>query len=307
MKTLVLEAMPDLFWQEINENNWQSYFIENREEAEIVIIRTKTQFNRDLFEQLPNLKMIIRAGSGFDNIDLIEAENRKVIVCNTPEANAYSAYEQTLSFIFTLIKQLPECKDQILKGNWKRNIKPNWEISDLKALVVGVGRVGSQVAETLEYLGASVKGVDPYLTASDWKKKNLKQSLYKTGIQWCNLVTYHCPLRKETIAYFNNEVLNDLINPIWLINTSRGKVVDELAVARGLMNKKILGFASDVFTKEPWEVKEFGKKTNVILTPHVGAYTEKAKNRMSLETLWVWSDYVNNYKVTNNVDSHFTY
>ena len=301
-----MEPMPDLFWEEIRKKDWNSFFteiVDSNDEIEIIIIRTKTDFNKERFAEFPHLKMIIRAGSGFDNIDIVEAKKRNVIVCNTPDANAFSAYEQTLSFIFALIKQHQICKDRVLKGNWEKDFMPNWEISDLKVLIVGVGRVGTRVADALKYLGAKVKGVDPYLSVSEWKQKNLESVIYKEGIKWCNLLAYHCPLSDETENYFNGEVLDTLKNPIWLVNTSRGKVVNESVVEKGILNGDIIGFASDVFTEEPWKVKKFANNLNVILSPHVGAYTKKAKKRMSLETLDVWSDYVNQHQINNEVDS----
>lgn len=308
MKTLIMEPMPDLFWEEIRKKGWSSFFTENatlHDQIEIIIIRTKMDFNIDRFTEFPNLKMIIRAGSGFDNIDIIEAKNRNVIVCNTPEANAFSAYEQTLSFIFALIKQHQICKDSVLKGNWKKDFMPNWEISDLRVLIVGVGRVGTLVSDTLKYLGAQVKGVDPYLSISDWKQKNIESLIYKEGIKWCNLLTYHCPLTEKTENYFDEQVLDSIKNPIWLVNTSRGKVVNESVVEKGILNGKIIGFASDVFSKEPWKVKKFAKNLNVIISPHVGAHTKKAKKRLSLEALDVWSNYVNRHQIDNEVDLRF--
>ena len=305
MNTLVMEPMPDLFWEEIRKRGWSSFFTENVDsnyEIEMIIIRTKIDFSKDKFTEFPNLKMIIRAGSGIDNIDIIEAKKRKVIVCNTPEANAFSAYEQTLSFILTLIKQHQVCKDRVIKGNWKKDFMPNWEISDLKVLVVGVGRVGTRVADTLKYLGAQVRGVDPYLSIFEWKKKNIESLIYKEGIKWCNLLTYHCPLTDETKDYFDGEILDSLIKPIWLVNTSRGKVVNESIVEKGLLNGNIIGFASDVFAEEPWKVKKFANNLNVALSPHIGAHTKKAKTRLSLEVLEVWSNYVNRHQISTEVD-----
>lgn len=310
MKTFVMEPMPHLFWEEIQKKGWNSYFTESvtsNDKIEIIIIRTKTDFNKDKFTEFPNLKMLIRAGSGFDNIDIIEAKNRNVIVCNTPDANAFSAYEHTISFIFALVKQHQICKDRVLNSNWEKNFMPNWEMSDLKVLIVGVGRVGTRVAHALQHLGAQVKGVDPYLSAEEWKQKNIESLIYKEGIKWCNLITYHCPLSDETENYFDGRVLDVLKNPIWLVNTSRGKVVNESVVFKGLLNKKLFGFASDVFTEEPWRVKEFAHNLNVILSPHIGAHTNKAKNRLSLETLQVWSDFVYKQQINNNINSKFTH
>lgn len=297
--------MPDLFWEEIRKKGWNSYFTEtvnSIDEIEIIIIRTKTDFNKSLFSQFPNLKMIIRAGSGFDNIDIHEAQNRNVIVCNTPEANAFSAYEHTLSFIIALIKQHQICKEQILQNKWKADLEPNWEISDLKVMIVGVGRVGSRVAETLVHLGAQIKGCDPYLSEHTWRKKQLEETSYLDGLKWCNMITFHCPLTAETENYFKAATLKDLQNPVWLINTSRGKVIQESAISQGLVSGKILGFASDVFPQEPWKIQNFAAETNVFLTPHVGSFTERAKIRLAKETLDVWSDYVNHCTIRNRVN-----
>jgi D-3-phosphoglycerate dehydrogenase len=310
MKTLVMETMPNLFWEEIQRKGLNAFFTEScnsKSEIKIIIIRTKINFDKNYFADFPNLKMLIRAGTGFDNIDLSEAKKRNVIVCNTPEANAYAAYEQTLSFILALIKQHQICKDQMLKGNWKENIKPNWEVSDLNVLVVGVGRVGTRVADTLKYLGAQVKGVDPYLSISDWKQKNIEPFIYKEGLEWCNLLTFHCPLTIETRNYFNLKELDILQNPIWLVNTSRGKVVSEQAVSHGLLKGKVIGFASDVFSEEPWKMKKFAEYPNVILSPHVGSHTKKAKIRMSLETLEVWSNYVDMHQINTEVNKKFIF
>ncbi len=303
-----MEPMPELFWDEIQKRGWNSYFTESitsNDKIEIIIIRTKTDFNKDKFAKFPDLKMIIRAGSGFDNIDINEALKRNVIVCNTPEANAFSAYEQTLSFIFALIKQHQICKDRVLKCKWEKDFMPNWEISDLRVLVVGVGRVGTRVAHVLQHLGAQVKGVDPYLSISEWKQKNIESLIYKEGIKWCNMFTYHCPLTDETENYFNEGVLNTIQNPVWLVNTSRGKIINESIVDQGISDRRIIGFASDVFAEEPWRVKKFANKPNVILSPHVGSYTKKAKIRMSLETLDVWSDYVNLHQSNTEADTRF--
>ena len=290
MKTYVMEKMPDLFWQKVKENGWQKYFIDDKSESEIVIIRTKTQFNKNLFDEFPKLKVIIRAGTGTDNIDITEAEMRSVKIYNTPNANAHAAFEHTLSFAFALIKQHESGKNAVINKSWKSQLSHNWEISDLRVLVVGVGRVGTKVAQSLQHLGASVKGVDPYLSKAEWQNKKIEQVTYVEGLKWCNLLTFHCPLTEETHDYFSSQTLKLLQNPIWLINTSRGGVVDEVAISAGLKCGKLLGVALDVFGEEPWNPQEFTKFENVILSPHSGSFTQKAKVRLVNETIGILTD-----------------
>ncbi len=298
MKTIVLEKMPDLFWEKIAENRWEKYFFTPKNEMtsydkiEIVIIRTRVIFHKELFEKFPKLKMIIRAGTGFDNIDIEEGFKRGIIICNTPEANAPAAFEQTISYIFALIKQQPIMNSNLLNHLWKNGLKMNLEIEDLRILIVGVGRIGKRVANAMKLLGAKVKGVDPYLSEAEIQESKIDFIDYESGLKWCNLLTFHCPLTFETKNYFNMKSFDLLSNPIFIVNCARGLIVNEMALNYGLRNNLLLGVALDVFEQEPNPKITFQQNKNVILSPHIGAYTKKSKNRMALETLFVWSQFV---------------
>ena len=302
MKTYVAEEMPELFWQLIAENGWNEFFCSQPgKEAEIIIIRTNTKIDREYLTGFPDLKLLIRAGSGYDNIDIKAALEMGIHVCNTPEANAISAYEHTLSLIFALLKQHRKAQKNILNGMWKFGLQPNWEFSDLKALIVGVGRVGSRIARALKCFGAEVRGVDPYLTQAEWEERNIRPCEYAIGLKWCNLISYHCPLTHETSNYFNENTLTSLQHPVWLINTARGGIVCEMAVKKGLQNNRILGFAADVFSVEPFLKNELSNLDQVILTPHIGSFTERAKERLSVETLAAWKAFASGRRILNPI------
>ncbi|MDO9529489.1 MAG: NAD(P)-dependent oxidoreductase [Syntrophales bacterium] len=306
MKTFVAEEMPELFRQIIKEKGWTDFFPEQpSDNVEIIIIRTKTVVDKLFLERFPKLKLLIRAGTGFDNIDIKEARKRNIQVCNTPDANALSAYEHTISFIFALLKQHRNAHQNLLQGKWKSGLNNNWEISDLKALIVGVGRVGTRVAQSLKYFGAEVKGVDPYLFESDWIERGILPIPYKEGLKWCNLISFHCPLTHETKNYFDETTLDILKNSSWLINTARGGIVLQSALKTGLEIGKLLGFAADVFSIEPPLKLEFSDFSNVILTPHIGSFTRKAKERLSEETLVVWKSFVFHNEILNPIENSF--
>jgi D-3-phosphoglycerate dehydrogenase / 2-oxoglutarate reductase len=296
MHTLVLEKMPKQFWEELEKRGISQWFTSDNllfsENIEIIIIRTKTIFNESYFKRFPNLKLVIRAGTGVDNIDLESAKKYNVAITHTPNANALSAFEQAISFIFSLIKQQNQMKQAVLSKEWKTAIQPNLEMSDIKALVIGVGRVGTRVAQLLQQLGASVKGVDPYLTDDDWNTKQVESTTYVSGLKWCNLLTFHCPLTEDTKYYFSVPTLKLLSNPIYLINTARGAVVEENALTEGLNSGILTGIALDVFEEEPWEPSAFADLPHVLLSPHVGAYTEAAKRRLVEETVETWIEFV---------------
>jgi len=307
MKTLVIDPMPDKFWSLIKERQLEKYFTtdQNSSNIEIIIIRTKTSLSRKYLEKYSDLKLIIRAGSGFDNIDLSETIKRNIIVCTTPDSNVQAAFEHTISMILSLIKQHLTGKNQILQGRWKDDMKPCWEISDIKALIVGVGRIGTKVGRFLQTMGADVKGVDPFLNAAQWQQRKIVKTDYIPGIRWCNLISYHCPLYDQTRDYFSKKILDEISETVWLINTARGGILNEDAVKAGLSSGKIIGLGMDVFVQEPVLQQNYFFEDNVLITPHIGANTQNAKSRLILDTLEVWSQFVFHNNVINQIDYNF--
>ncbi len=304
MKTLVIDPLADSFWELVESKKLGKYFTAGNfpdQQIESVIIKTFTKVDEEFLNRFPKLRMIIRAGTGYDNIDLAAAKKRNIIVCNTPQANVLPAVEHTISFIFALLKQHQTGKQNIIDRKWKEEHLFNREISDLKTLIVGVGRIGSRVASLLQQLGAEVYGVDPYLTRSQWQQRGVKDISYREGLAWCNLITYHCPLTSETRNYFSGESLRMLKQPVYIVNTARGGVVDEKAILHGIEQGKILGAGLDVFLQEPNPQLSFAEYNNVYLTPHTGAYTLKARQRLSEEIIRVWLTYVTTGKVINEI------
>jgi D-3-phosphoglycerate dehydrogenase len=308
MLTSVLEKMPDSFWQLLEQNGWQQHFTRKEDKrAEIAIIRTYTNFDKAKFAQFPNLKLIIRAGTGYDNIDLSEACKRDVTVCNTPNANADSAAEHTLAFIAAMLKQQQPGKQIIQNKKWREAAQNCWEFADLRVLIIGLGRVGSSVAKMLQLLGAQVKAYDPYLNKAQFAQKQVIDTELEFGLNWCNLLSFHTPLTSQTYHYFSAKMLQMLKTPFWLVNTSRGSVVDIAAIKIALQQNMLLGAALDVFPQEPYNMPDFMLESGIYLTPHLGAFTKNAKQRMVEETLQVWQKFVFESRIISEVDPRFTF
>ena len=306
MNTIVLEKMPDKFWDLVKERNLMSSITPyndsiDKKKVDAIILRTRIHCDEDFIDDYPNVKLIIRAGTGFDNIEIEAMKKKGVMVCNTPEANAQSAFEHTLALLLAVMKQLNHARNNVIDGKWKSDLDYNLEFEDLKVLVVGVGRIGTKVATTLKYLGAEVKGVDPYLTESEKKLKNIDFINYQDGLKWANVISYHCPLTAETFHYFKIESFKFINKKIILINASRGSVVDEKALLFGLENRKFIGVGLDVFENEPTDQGDFIDYQNVFYTPHIGAFTKKAKERMSFETLEVLGKFMKNEKINSRI------
>lgn len=299
MHTLIADRQTEYFWKLVKEHNIHGFFHDSYppELVEIIVVRTVTNVNEQFLKNYPNLKMIIRAGAGIDNIDVKYAASKGIIVCNTPEANVLSTYEHTLSFIFAMIKQHQIAKANILNNLWKEKMNWNLEIGDLQLLVVGVGRIGTRVARTMKCLGAQVMGVDPYLSTEEWDEKGVRKVNYLEGIKEANLITYHCPLTEETTDYFSFDTLERITKPVYLVNTARGKIINEDALRQGLQSGKIIAAALDVFENEPHPQLPFADAGNVYLTPHNGAFTQAAKRRLSEEIITVWKEYVYEGKI----------
>lgn len=300
--TLVLDTMPDLFWQIVEDKKMNDYFTRENlvfsEDIEIIIIRTKTVITESHYKRFPNLKCVIRAGSGYDNIDVEKAKDYEIMVQNTPQANVQSAFEHTIGLLFSLVKNHKQHNLSVLENKWRSGIASNLEIADLKVLIVGLGRVGSMVAKLLVSLGAEVKFVDPYINFEPWKSLNIHPIKYEEGLNWANIVTYHCPLYSKTKHYFDKHSL-DFINQIYLLNVARGGVVDVDAVVKGIEKGKVLGAGIDVMESEPWKCEGWENNPKIIMTPHTGAFTEKAKDRLSQDCFEVWNDF--NFK---NIAKH---
>lgn len=293
--TLVLDPMPSLFWQLVDEAEYREYFTSDNllfsEDIEIIILRTKSTITESHYKRFPNLKCVIRAGSGYDNIDVSKAKDYGIQVQNTPQANVNSAYEHTISMISALIKNHKAHNSNVLNNKWREGIESNLEFSDLKALIVGFGRVGSRVGNLLKVLGAQVKFVDPYIDAESVQKQySIEAISYQDGLSWANLVTFHCPLYSQTQHYFNKASLS-LISKVYLINVARGGIVETDALTKGLDDGKIIAAGIDVMESEPWQCEGWENSDKVIITPHAGAMTEKAKDRLSQETFNVWSKF----------------
>ncbi|MBN1948421.1 MAG: hypothetical protein JW784_01630 [Candidatus Cloacimonetes bacterium] len=308
MKTLVLEEMPDLFWQEIKKRDIGKFFFRELTSSlipEILIIRTKSKITSEILAGYPNLKLIIRAGSGYDNVDIQTARELGIRVCSTPLANGSAAFEHTVALIFSLIKHLNTANNAVRNGIWKTGLPESLEIRDLRILIIGVGLIGTLIGRYFTAWGAQVRGVDPYLGEKDWKRKGIQNIDIKSGLAWCNTVTFHCPLTHETSGLFSQELLGFVPKPIWLINTARGGLLCDGALIEGLKSGIIRGMAIDVYEDEPPGNKIWFDPTRVILTPHSASHTDAAKHRLVKETIEVWEKFRTDGEVLHEVDYRF--
>jgi D-3-phosphoglycerate dehydrogenase len=266
-----------------------------------LVIRSATTVTADLLEKAPELKYVIRAGEGTDNIDKKSCEAKGVKVSNTPGANNNSAAEHAIALMMTVLRQTAWAHSTMVGGAWDKNKFTGIELWKKKIGVVGFGRIGQIVAQRLAGFEVEVKFFDPFLETSTipyaTKAKDLKE-VFET----CDIVTLHTPLMDATKGMVTRELLESMKPHSVLVNASRGGIVDEEALYDVLSNKKIRGAGFDVFATEPLETdSKLRKLDNLILTPHLGASTEEAQIRVGEMAVHQLQEYFLNNNLLHEV------
>lgn len=245
-----------------------------------LVIRSATTVNADLLEKAPNLKYVIRAGEGTDNIDKVSCAQKGVKVSNTPGANNNSAAEHAIALMMTALRKTAAADKKMKEGGWDKSLYTGNELSNKTIGIVGFGRIGQIVAKRLSGFEPKVLFYDPFIESSELpyaKKAENLEEIFKSS----DIITIHTPLMEATKGLVGSKLLSLMKDSAILVNASRGGIVDEQALLEILKNKKIKAAAFDVFATEPLEKEsELRKLENIILTPHLGASTEEAQLRV---------------------------
>ena len=245
------------------------------------IIAGVEKYDQEVIDCLPKLKCISRVGVGIDNIDLNYVKKKKIEIRNTPDEVILPVSELTLSMMLSLLRKTFE-QTQILKeGKWKKLGSNN--LSDKKVGIIGTGRIGKNISETLMYLGCNVMPCDLFPDL-DWaKKNNLEYHSFEKILSECDIISLHASSESHR-CLINIEQVKKMKEGVIVINTSRGSLIDEEALVYGMNNKIIKGLGLDVFSNEPYQ----GKLTNfdnIILTPHVATLTAESRLKMEIKAV----------------------
>jgi len=245
-----------------------------------LIVRSATLASREVIEAGVNLKIIGRAGVGVDNVDVDAATERGVIVCNAPTSNIVSAAEQTMALMLAVARKTPQANQSMHAGKWERSKFTGSELYEKTLAVVGLGRIGSLVAERARGFGMKLIGYDPY--TSEERAAKMGVTLYQTVeelLPLADFITVHLPKTKDTIGMFGPEQFAQMKDGVRLINTARGGIYQIPALADAVRSGKVAGAGIDVFEAEPCTDSPLIEFENVILTPHLGASTAEAQDR----------------------------
>ncbi len=252
------------------------------EETEILLIRSGTKLRQEVLSKTEKLRFIVTATSGFDHIDLDYCERARIKVAHTPDANRDGVAELAMMLMLTSIRHVRESSQAIESNSW-RSVVPRGNILAGKRLgIVGLGRVGSRVAELAHGFRMEVAAFDPYQDDQQFASYGAKRVDYTELLIQSQIITYHVPLTDETRQMLDRDAISYLSEGAVIINTCRGEVVDEKELHRALMKQEIAAAGLDVFEVEPLpEASPLRHLPNVTMTPHMGAYTYESVSAAS--------------------------
>lgn len=239
------------------------------------------EMSAEVIEKADKLKVISKYGTGFDNIDINMATKKKITVTNTPAANFDAVADLAFGFILSLARRIPEADKKTKNGKWEKITgKSVWKKT---VGIIGLGKIGKQVVKRAQGFEMNILAFDIVKDKKFAQKYGIKYVNLEKLLQKSDYITIHVPLNDATRNMISYEEFEKIKESAFLINTSRGGIVDEEALYNALRNNKLRGAALDVYNNEPPRESPLKEFDNIIMTPHIGAYTEEAIENMSIQ------------------------
>jgi len=249
-----------------------------------LVIRSGTKVTKEIIDagSTGRLKVIGRAGVGVDNVAVDAATEKGIIVVNAPEANTISAAEHTIAMMLSLARQIPSANRSLKSGKWDRKKHMGVEVNGKVLGIVGLGRVGSEVAKRAKGLGMKIVAYDPFITEEKAKELGITLTTLQETLKLADFITLHTPLTKDTRHLIGEKEFALMRDGVRVINCARGGILDEKALHVAMKCGKVAGAALDVFEQEPPEDRELVELECVVVTPHLGASTTEAQEAAAL-------------------------
>jgi D-3-phosphoglycerate dehydrogenase / 2-oxoglutarate reductase len=257
-------------------------------------------FDGEIMKKASKLKVISKYGIGIDNIDVQAASERNIIVTNTPTANNDAVADLTFGLMLALARRIPEADRETKAGNWKKYIGAS--IWGKKVGIVGLGKIGKQVAKRARGFNMEILGYDIFRNEEFAQKYGVKHVDLEELLKKADYVTIHTPLNENTRNLISQQELEMMKHDAFLINTSRGGIVNEGALYQALKEGLINGAALDAYTEEPPENSPLKELDNIIMTSHNGAYTKEAIANMGIQAARNLIDVLEGREVKNRVN-----
>lgn len=273
-----------------------------------LIVRSATKVDAELISKMNSMEVIGRAGAGVDNINLDAASKKGILVMNTPGGNTISTAEHTMAMILSLCRNIPQANKSILEGKWDRKKFSGTELRGKTLAIIGLGKIGKEVAKRAKAFGLNLIGYDPLLSEAIANEIGVK--LFNLEDIWsqADIITLHVPLNQETRNLINQKVLSRCKDGVKIINCARGGIINENDLYVSLNNGKVSAAALDVYETEPPDfANPLLSHPRVICTPHLGASTKEAQELVAIQIAEQIIDYFTKGKISGAVNlSAFT-
>lgn len=266
-------------------------------------IRGATKVTADVIAAADNLRVVGRAGTGLDNVDIPAATKRGIVVMNTPGGNSVTTAEHTLTMMMALARNVPQAYSSMQAGKWEKKKFGGTEIFNKKLGVVGLGQIGSIVANRAGGLGMNVIAYDPYISEEKAQQMGVKLGSLEDIFRESDFITLHVPLTDDTRALINTKNIAKMKDGVRIINCSRGPVLNEDDLADAVESGKVAGVAVDVYPVEPPENRRLIELEKVICTPHLGASTMEAQVNVAVAVANQIRDYLLEGTIRNAVNA----
>ncbi|MDR2818492.1 MAG: hypothetical protein LBB37_03525 [Endomicrobium sp.] len=268
-----------------------------------LLIRSEVKVTSDIIEVAGNLKFIGRAGTGVDNVDKEAATKKGIIVANVPGGNTISAAEHTIGLMLSLARHIPESYKSLKNRKWDRKNFVGTELFGKALGLIGLGRIGSEVAKRLNAFGMKVIAYDPFANQEAAKSNNIELKSIDEVFSQADYISIHSPLNDSTRGMINADAIKKMKDGVRIINCARGPIVNEKDLSDAIKSGKVAGAAIDVFAKEPPEDWTIIDTDKVVVTPHLAASTDEAQVRIAKEIGGVLVDFFTKGIVRNAVNA----
>jgi len=252
-------------------------------DADALVVRSAVQVDAALLDHAPKLRVIGRAGVGVDNIDAEAATRNGIVVMNTPGANAVAVAELTLGLMISMARMVSRANTTMHEGRWEKKTLQGMELRGKTLGIVGLGRVGLEVARRARGFGMELVGHDPFVSAAIAREHGVRLASLGDVLREADYLTLHVGLTPETEGIINAASLATMKKGIRIVNCARGELIVEEALAAALKSGHVAGAALDVFRKEPLKDSPFFGLENVILTPHIAGSTGEAQEAVGIQ------------------------
>jgi D-3-phosphoglycerate dehydrogenase len=276
-------------------------------DATALVVRSETKVSKKVIEAAPNLRVVGRAGVGVDNVDVEAATQRGVVVMNTPGGNTITTAELSFAMILALARKVPQAHASMVEGKWDRKLFQGVELTEKVLGILGMGRIGTEVAKRGLAFGMKVVGYDPFLTEARAKALGIEMAADLDELyQYADFISVHMPVTEVTRGMLNATAFSKMKPGVRIVNCARGEIINENDLIAALDSGKVAAAGLDVFSVEPLPADHpFRKHANVVLTPHLGASTAEAQEKCGIEVAEVITSYLLTGEVRNAVNLPF--